>query len=210
MRETIKAENGAEVYEDQILIYADEYISNELRDPGDIFGNSSLFAGMMKYIYKRLFKPRPGDHILNNTNTRLNLDNIQQIDDIWGIYTGLCYKYKKRPTLLNFGLMVGVDRDTVQSWINGEYRGGPSAPHSATAKRWKHECESALFDGAIEQNSIGCLFALKANHGYTETPQRVEIVGRQAPQLSAEEVHQIAAQASGPSAAELLEQLPDD
>lgn len=201
MANTVRAENGAEVYEDKIKYYADEYI-NTLDDPDNINNNPSLFTGMIKYIYKRLFKYNP-----------VNNDNITVLDDIWGIYTELCYRYNKRPTLLNFSLMVGVSNDTFNAWKNEEYRAGKdgaSSAHSLTVKKWLKECESSLVDGATERNSVGCIFALKANYGYAETPQRIEITGAQAPALSQDEIHQIAEQAAQTSTTELLEALPDD
>ena len=201
MGNTVRAENGAEIYENKIKYYADEYI-NTLDDPDNINNNPSLFTGMIKYIYKRLFKYNP-----------INNDDITVLDDIWGIYTELCYKYNKRPTLLNFSLLVGISNDTFNAWKNGEYRageGGASSAHSLTVKKWLKECESSLVDGATERNSVGCIFALKANYGYTETPQRIEITGAQAPALSQDEILQIAEQASQTSTAELLESLPDE
>lgn len=201
MANTVRAENGVEVYEDKIKYYADEYI-NTLDDPNSINNNPSLFTGMIKYIYKRLFKYNP-----------VNNDDITVLDDIWGIYTELCYKYNKRPTLLNFSLMVGVSNDTFNAWKNGEYRageGGASSAHSLTVKKWLKECESSLVDGATERNSVGCIFALKANYGYTETPQRIEITGANAPALSQEDIRQIADQARKESLPELLDSLPDE
>ena len=55
-------------------------------------------------------------------------------------------------------------------------------------KKWYSECESSLVDGATERNSVGCIFALKANYGYTETPQRVEIVNGQQPEQIAADI----------------------
>ena len=201
MSNTVRAENGAEIYETKIHEYADEYI-NTLDDPESINNNPSLFTGMIKYIYKRLFKYNP-----------VNNDDITVLDDIWGIYTELCYKYNKRPTLLNFSLMVGVSNDTFNAWKNGEYRAGEdgaSSAHSLTVKKWLKECESSLVDGATERNSVGCIFALKANYGYTETPQRIEITGANAPALSQEDIRQIADQARKESIPELIEGLPDE
>ena len=201
MSNTVRAENGVEVYESKVHELADEYINN-LDDPESINNNPSLFTGMIKYIYKHLFKYNP-----------VNNDDITVLDDIWGIYTELCYKYNKRPTLLNFSLMVGVSNDTFNAWKNGEYRageGGASSAHSLTVKKWLKECESSLVDGATERNSVGCIFALKANYGYTETPQRIEITGANAPALSQEDIRQIADQARKESIPELIEGLPDE
>ena len=63
-----------------------------------------------------------------------------------------------------------------------------SSAHSQTVKKWLAECESSLVDGATERNSVGCIFALKANYGYTETPQRVEIVNGQQPEQIAADI----------------------
>lgn len=212
MANTVKAENGAEIYETRIHELADEYINN-LDDPESINNNPSLFTGMIKYIYKYLFKPGKRDKVLSNTNSNLDLSDIDLLDNIWSIYTELCYKYSKRPTILNFSLMIGVDNSTIDSWRRGEYRAGEdgaSSSRSQTVKKWLKECESSLVDGATERNSVGCIFALKANYGYTETPQRIEVVGTQAPALSQEEVHRIAQEAAKHSTAELIGQLPDE
>ena len=201
MSNTVRAENGAEIYETKIHYFADEYI-NTLSDPDGINNNPSLFTGMIKYIYKRLFKNNP-----------VNNDDISVLDNIFDIYTELCYRYNKRPTLLNFSLLVGISNDTFNAWKNGEYRageGGASSAHSLTVKKWLKECESSLVDGATERNSVGCIFALKANYGYTETPQRIEITGANAPALSQEDIRQIADQARKESIPELLDSLPDE
>ena len=212
MGNAVKAENGAEVYEDKIYYYADEYI-NTLDDPESINNNPSLFTGMVKYIYKHMFKPKRNDKVLYNSNSVLDTGDIELLNNIWDIYTDLCYRYNKRPTLLNFSLLVGIGNDVFNSWIRGEYRAGEngaSSPHCQTAKKWKAECESSLVDGATERNSVGCIFALKANYGYTETPQRIEITGANAPALSQEDIRQIADQARKESIPELLDSLPDE
>lgn len=182
---SIKTENGIEVYENDILCFAEMYIES-LSDPKSINNNSSIFAGMLKFIYRNVFK-----------NNKMDYGNIEVLDNVWDIYTDLCYKYGKHPTLLNFSLMTGIHRDTFQSWKNGEYRdngNGTKSAHSVTVRKWMQECESAMLDGATEKNSIGCIFALKANYGYTEQPQRIEIVGTQQPVLSTTEIEQIAAE----------------
>lgn len=212
MANTVKASDGSEIYETRIHELADEYI-NSLDDPENINNNPSLFTGMIKYIYKYLFKPKRNDKVLYNSNSVLDTGDIELLDNIWNIYTELCYRYNKRPTLLNFSLLVGIGNDVFNSWIRGEYRAGEngaSSPHCQTAKKWKAECESSLVDGATERNSVGCIFALKANYGYTETPQRIEITGANAPALSQEDIRQIADQARKESIPELIEGLPDE
>lgn len=196
MANTVKAENGIEVYETKIHELADEYI-NTLDDPDKINNNPSLFTGMIKYIYKHLFKPGKNDRVKYNANTVLDTGDIDLLNNIWDIYTDLCYKYNKRPTILNFSLLIGIDNRTIDTWRRGEYRAGEdgtSSLHSQTVKKWLKECESSLLDGATEKNSVGCIFALKANYGYTETPQRIEVVGGQIPDQVAADIaarHQV-------------------
>lgn len=190
MANTIRTTDGIEVYESKIYILCDEYI-NTLNNTEDIYNNPSLFTGMLKHIYKHLFKPRKNDKVLYNSNSVLDTSNIELLDNIWNIYTDLCYKYGKRPTLLNFSLLVGISNDTFTTWRQGDFRaegGGTSSLHCRTVKKWQKECESSLVDGATEKNSIGCIFALKANYGYSETPQRVEIVNGQAPEQIAADI----------------------
>lgn len=212
MSNTIKANNGVEIYESKIHEYADEYI-NDLDDPESINNNPSLFTGMIKYIYKHLFKPGKNDKVLYNSNSVLDTGDIDLLNSIWDVYTELCYKYNKRPTILNFSLLIGVSSDTIDTWRRGEYRAGDngaSSVYSDSVKKWLKECESSLVDGATERNSVGCIFALKANYGYTETPQRIEITGNNTPALSHDDIRMIADQAKNNNIPELIESLPDE
>ena len=146
---------------------------------------------MIKYIYKHLFKPGKKDKVKYNANTNLDTGDIELLNNIWEVYTELCYKYNKRSTILNFSLLIGIDNRTIDTWRRGEFRAGEdgaSSAHSQTVKKWLAECESSLVDGATERNSVGCIFALKANYGYTETPQRVEIVNGQQPEQIAADI----------------------
>lgn len=197
MANTVKAENGAEVYTSKIKEYAAEYIAYELSSPDDIY-NTQCFDGMIDYIYTHLFKPHKGDKIYYNTrNTILDTGNIDVLDDIFRELKMLCGKYKKRITLLRFCTLIGIGNDVISQWIAGETRAGgdgTSSAHCQTAKKWKMECESAAYSGAIDDNSVGCIFALKANYGYTETPQCIQVVGGQIPDQVAADIaarHQI-------------------
>lgn len=182
---TNRTQDGQEIYTHQIKAIADEYI-NTLDNPDDIYNNNTLFNGLIKYIYNNYFKYNSIDYA-----------DIEHIDSIWDIYTSLCYKYNKYPTIIEFCLMINISRDTIWDWkkentrryiyytkdgerikdIAGwklnhpdeEYRQEPSHSHSDTVKKWLAECENNLFRGAAEGNKVGCIFVLKANYGYTET-----------------------------------------
>ena len=67
--------------------------------------------------------------------------------------------------------------------------------HSQTVKRWKSECEAALYDVAKAGN-IGGIFLLKANCGYSEGAQQITLTngdaGKTIDQIAAEHRFQIA------------------
>lgn len=185
-KNTIQAQDGAEIYQHKILELADEYLES-LDSPEDIYNpGTSCFNGMIKHISRHLFKKH-----------KLDYSDIETLDDIWDIYASLCYKYNRCPTIMEFCLLVNIARDTLWQWrtertraykyyttdgmeikdfpawrINHqdeEYVKKPSTSHSDAVKKWSSECESILYRGAVEGNKIGCIFALKANYGYRET-----------------------------------------
>lgn len=218
MANTVKAENGAEVHKTEIDEAAEDYILETFGTDCDeeeiktLMRKPQPFRGMLKYINNKFFKLKDNDIKYNNKNSSIDYSNIDYINRLWDIYTSLCYKYLQSPTLLNFSIFTGIAHETLTDWTNGNYRAGDGAARSAhcqSAKKWLKECESALYDSAMSGNP-GAMFLLKANYGYTETPQRIEITGSQAPVLSQDEIHQIADQASRESTAELLDRLPDE
>lgn len=132
----------------------------------------------------------------------IDINNIKQLNILWDIYTIICCTCRIKPTLMRYCIMIGIDNDTVQSWIKGEYAGRVSSGHSATARKWKHECEATLYDEVIQTGNIGCMFALKANYGYRDNIQIIQSDGRDLlPEYSREE---IAARAA------LVDHMPDD
>ena len=217
MSNAVKAGNGAEVYKEKALEIADEYTAETFPDCAEdeikmLMRKSQPFKGMLKYINNRLFKLKDGDIKYNNKNSNIDYGDIDYINRLWDIYTSLCYRYLQNPTLLNFSLFTGIANETFSDWISGNYRGGAdgaSSEYCQSAKKWKEECEAALYDTAMTGNP-GAMFLLKSNYGYTETPQRIEITGANAPALSQEDIRQIADQARKESIPELIEGLPDE
>lgn len=157
---------STEVYEHKIFELCDSYTSN-LDDPDRMTAqNKAAFTGLLKYIqryYIKYHKPAYSD--------------ISAYDQLFSVYTELCYKYDKKPTLLGFSIMCDISMETINAWKEGRTR-KLKPEFTETVKKWYAECEAALYDGATEQNSIGCIFALKANYGYTETaPAQVGYTG---------------------------------
>lgn len=152
---TVKAENGIEVYKNTVDYYADEYISS-LPKPENIY-KKQCFAGMIKYISKRI---------------KVNTDNLVELDYYWDIYSDLCYRYNHVITIERYCILININRDTFYSWKNGETRNEYceelGSTRSDTLKKWDAESESSWQDEASTGNP-GPMFILKARRGWQET-----------------------------------------
>lgn len=155
---TIKDCNGntTDVYADNIQILADEYVNGVLANKDDI-NKKQCFAGMIKYIAKKI--------------APINTDNMVLLNDLWDIYTGLCYKYNHVITIERYCILIGIARDTFYSWYKGEYRNDYcpelGSSRSDIVKKWDRESESSWQDEASTGNP-GPMFVLKARRGWSE------------------------------------------
>lgn len=199
------------VYVSKIHEIADRYIYNLVEgdtkaanaERASAIKRTPIFKGMLKDIYNNIFKITDKDKKYNNKACNVDYGDIDTLNDIWDIYTGLCYKYCQNPTMLNFSLMTGISVDTFNEWerensrgfiyydLDGNrikdiagwklnhqgegYRQEVSSSHSESVKRWVKECEAAVFDVALSGNPGG-MFILKANYGYTEAPRQIQMV----------------------------------
>ena len=107
---TIKDHDGntTDVYADYIQLYVQEYINTVLNDIDDI-KRKQCFAGMIKYVAKKIAP-------------MVNTDDLVMLDNLWDIYTGLCYRYNHVITIERYCILIGIARDTFYSWYKGEYR----------------------------------------------------------------------------------------
>lgn len=156
-----KAGNGVEVFEDDIYIYAQEYIDS-LPDASALsVPNSNCFTGMIKYINRHM------------GFTKAMYADINILNNIWDIYTDLVYKYMQKPTIEEYALLIGVHRDTLYSWLKGECRSDDicvklGSSRSDTVKKWQSECALGRYKGAASGN-VGMIFLCKAVDGMAET-----------------------------------------
>lgn len=153
---TVTTVDGVEVYTSQITEIADRYIS-DLEDKESIY-DYSVFTDMLLSISDNMTP-------LNNYN------DITVLDNLFNIYKRLCSKYKVLPTLYDFSMMINIDPSTITSWINGDYRGGPTSPHSKTAKKWKQYCAGRLASNLSNSKGTDAnkIFIAKAAYGMAET-----------------------------------------
>lgn len=153
---TVTTVDGVEVYTSQITEIADRYIS-DLEDKESIY-DYTVFTDMLLSISDNMTP-------LNNYN------DITVLDNLFNIYKRLCSKYRVLPTLYDFSMMINIDPSTITSWINGDYRGGPTSPHSKTAKKWKQYCAGRLASNLSNSKGTDAnkIFIAKAAYGMAET-----------------------------------------
>lgn len=200
--EGIEVYNGEapEDYGQEIKRLVGEYEANLVKVNGETgaralmtAAQSPTFKGMLKYIYINLFKLRPGDIKYNNKNCRVDYGDIELLNNIWDMYTALCYERLQKPTILNFCVMTGISRDIINDWEHGNFRSkgeGATREHFHAVKKWRAECESAALDVAFSGNPGG-MFILKSVYGYTEQPQRIEIAAAGGPTVTMQELDEL-------------------
>ena len=188
---TIKDHDGntTDVYADYIQLYVQEYINTVLNDIDDI-KRKQCFAGMIKYVAKKIAP-------------MVNTDDLVMLDNLWDIYTGLCYRYNHVITIERYCILIGIARDTFYSWYKGEYRNDYcpelGATRSDVVKKWDRESESSWQDEATTGNP-GPMFVLKARRGWSE---QAPAIGQSENRMLQRTAEQIASDYQEPK------QLPD-
>lgn len=150
-----------------------EEVSDNLEKLYD--AKSHKFQSMLQFIYGRVFKPLDNPFPYRGRDgkrTVLDLDDVDTIERIWDIYSSLCSKYDKNPTMLRFSIMTGIGAKTLSSWKSGQFR---SERHREFVERAAVESESYLVDSVESGNSIGSMFLLKSNFDYRDNAP-VEVI----------------------------------
>lgn len=161
MQGVTETQDGAEVIENPMIVLAQEY-AKRLPNPDALTApNSHTFTGLIKYINK------------NMAYSRDILADINILNNIWEQYTDLVYTYLQKPTIEEYALLIGIHRDTLYSWMNGECRSNDicvklGSSRSDTVKKWQSECALGRYKGAASGN-VGMIFLCKAVDGMAET-----------------------------------------
>ena len=133
----LDAENT--VYENAIEQHFHEYFENRgISIQGLDFQkiNNSVYEGALRYIYRKLFKPDKDTIRYNNKNTKIDLRDIDTLEDIVEHYTDIVKDYNIKPFSKFFTALTGISKDTLCSWRNREYEhGGMSARYSDLVKK---------------------------------------------------------------------------
>lgn len=158
---TVKVEQGVEVYENKISEYLDQYILEKNIEDMSKEPQSKWNAALI-YIYKAVFK--------NNREKLKGPDkdtyNDKLINDICDIYIELCYEYDKEVSINGFCFLTGINTDTVYTWGSGERRSSSSC--SDVYKKLVKNNEESLSDKLISGglNPMKVLPALNRRHNW--------------------------------------------
>ena len=218
---SVETAEGIEVYYSEIHAALQEYIDDrQIEDMSKETQNK--WNAALIYIYNTVFKgtnklKKDNYSTVNNggssNNNAYDLDIVNQICDY---YIALCYEYDKEVSINGFNKLTGISTDCNLKWggKGGTYGDGIQDAGSAGLalhKKLTDERQESLSGMLIsgKRPPVAILGALNRWYGWNMgQPQTIEQADR--PQLSQDEIHQIAEQATQTSTAELLEGLPDE
>lgn len=163
----------------EVLDNINTCISNYINNPSNIIEpkNTNSLVLLLKCINSKVINKLP----LRDYKGYYN--NIDLLNILWDIYTSICYKFLIKPTLLRYNIFIGINKSTINEWIKGNKSNNK---YTESAKKWLAECESTLYDEAINTGNIGCIFALKCNYGYKESV--IVETNNNAPEKTVEEI----------------------
>lgn len=163
----------------EVLDNINTCISNYINNPSNIIEpkNTNSLVLLLKCINSKVINKLP----LRDYKGYYN--NIDLLNILWDIYTSICYKFLIKPTLLRYNIFIGINKSTINEWIKGNISNNK---YTESAKKWLAECESTLYDEAINTGNIGCIFALKCNYGYKESV--IVETNNNAPEKTVEEI----------------------
>lgn len=197
MNNVLVSDSGIEIYQSDIDILTDEYISS-LPDETMIY-KSSCFNGLLLYIYNNKLK-----HVIDTVKQNKQINNYYIDYDLlneifFNVYLPLTCKYNIVPTVLAFCTFVRINNVYMSEIRNGIYNNGskPNSANTETVKKWYSVCESALADKAFNDNGIGAIFGLKANYFWNDQLKPIE-TAEQLTQSTPTEIQQRYASAKKP------------
>lgn len=121
---TINLDSESTIYDNAIEMYFYEYFENRgisLQGLDYQKIDNSLFEGAFSYVYKKLFKPDNTTVRYNNKNTKINLRDIDELNNIADMYIDIIKGFNVTPFDNFFLKLTGIHKDTWNSWKREEY-----------------------------------------------------------------------------------------
>lgn len=156
------------LYKSDIEFQCLEYISM-LPDESLIYKKSNIFLGLLEHIYNTVLYPVFFKDKGYNNDYAL-LDRI-----FYSIYLPLNYRYGYTPTLYSYASFVHINANYFTELLSGVYHDGSkvNSDTTVTVSKWFNTCKAATLSRAIDDNSIGAIFAAKSAYGMSDQPQQM-------------------------------------
>lgn len=169
-RNTIITQDEIEVYENKMWLLVDEYIDG-LLDKDDI-KNRLCFSGLLRFIYKHLFKPTMNDIIYNNRKSIINYEDINALYCVYNLYLDLCAKYKMEYTETGFTTFSGISINTLIDWRNNKnipnVNGLSTSLWFQFAQEIYKNSEQSLSESMLNSNTMALAY-LKCKYSWIES-----------------------------------------
>ena len=159
-----------DIYGSDLDVVCEMYLSR-LKDPELIYKSSNTFLGLLSYVRRTVLKP-----IINFTRYEKAKYDYELLNDIYNnIYVRLCSDYDKTPIIMTFcEYLVDIDSEYINDIHTGRQKASPTA--AAFVKKWYSDSRGANLSKVVDNNSIGAMFNLKANHGMSDQKPQAVIV----------------------------------
>lgn len=153
------------VYRNDIEVTEAEYLER-LPDPGMIYNKSNIFLGLLEDIYQSVVSK----YLLDKKTFFNDYNMLNEI--FYKLYLPLVYKYGYTPSLYMYASFIHTDNTYLTELMRGTYQDGSKVKDETTrtVRKWYQTCKAATITRAIDDNSIGAIFASKAAYGLSDTP----------------------------------------
>ena len=213
LTEATETVNPIAIYQNNIYALIDDLKQDDqfigLSDK-ELKQDRAFFPRLIQYIYNNYI----GD-ILNNKirkGYKIIYPHIDVLNDLFTIYIDIVNKYKwnNKPSLLEFAIFTGINRDTFYRWLNGDYsdldksinntecignkdndQGNEKVYRYITSnyrdsvRKWQEVCEQSLLDG---NESVFNIFLLKSLHNYRDNNNDIQITVNHKQVISADDL----------------------
>lgn len=110
------------VYEHPIEELFHRYFEERGIDPEHDTVKQTKFAACWTYIYNILYKPDKDTKRRYNTNSKLDYNDIDNLNVVADVFISLCREYNIMPSQYNFEILTGISKQTLCNWGNKDYR----------------------------------------------------------------------------------------
>lgn len=183
-----------------------EYI-DMLPDPDKLYTNVQTFTGMMMYICKKLNKYAKKEN--SNRNDYRILDIV-----FTEVFFPICMYYGYTANILMFCTCMNISYGNIYNLCKGINTVNGNIVNKEIYRyiqKWRGMSESTISTRAVENNSIGAIFHLKARHAWQDAHViQIDAEQPRAARLTIDQIDAISEDADAPGIPEEDADAPED